>query len=86
MRKLLTVLALVQQQQKPAAFVFLDLTAAFYSVLQQSLFGHKLSDPDLCLCAFLRHTGVSSAELKEWGTQIQTDNALRTPSDHVSYS
>ena len=68
----------------PSAHVFLDLHSAFYHVLRQSLFGHRLTDE--ALCSFLSQHGVSPDELQEWEQQAQADFALADQTPAVQQS
>ena len=59
-----SLLSLAEHSVVSSAFVFLDLHAAFYSVIRQGLFGQQMHDEFLCM--FLARQGVSPEELEEW--------------------
>ncbi|CAK9014783.1 unnamed protein product [Durusdinium trenchii] len=76
-----SLLSLSEYAAVSAAFVFLDLHAAFYSVIRQGLFGQPLHDEYLCM--FLARQGISPQELDEWEKQAQLDYALQGQSQLV---
>ena len=76
-----SLLSLAEHSAISSAFVFLDLRAAFYSVIRQGLFGQQMHDEFLCM--FLARQGVSPEELEEWDRQAQLDFALEDQSPLV---
>ena len=64
----------------PSALVFLDLTAAFYSVLRQGLFNHEICDQHLCYA--FQSLGISSDELHEVVDTVTSEAAVEGVSQH----
>ena len=71
----------VTKQRKPAAIVFFDVRAAFYSVIRETLFP---SNGDLtALCQILHDIGVASPEQYDTLTSVDADFALDGLSPHM---
>ena len=71
----------VTRQRKPAAIVFFDVRAAFYSVIRETLFP---SNGDLTvLCQTLHDIGVPSPEQYDTLASVNTDFALEGLSPHM---
>ncbi len=64
----------------PAALIFLDLTAAFYSVLRQGLFQHDICD--LHLCYAFKTLGITPDELHEVVDTVASEAAVEGVSQH----
>ena len=64
----------------PSALIFLDLAAAFYSVLRQGLFQHDICDEHLCYA--FRSLGISPDDLREVIHTVTTEAAVEGVSMH----
>lgn len=64
----------------PASLIFLDLTAAFYSVLRQGLFQNEICDQHLCYA--FQSLGISSDELREVISTVSSEAAVEGVSMH----
>ena len=64
----------------PAALIFLDLTAAFYSVLRQGLFQHEICDQHLCYA--FTSLGIAPEDLHEVINTVTSEAAVEGVSMH----
>lgn len=75
-------LSWARASKTPAALAFVDLTAAFYSILRQGLFAGEVHDAHLCFA--LQSLGVSPSELQEIISTIESEAAILGVSEHVT--
>eukprot|EP00434_Breviolum_minutum_P033403 symbB.v1.2.029555.t1/scaffold3245.1/size65031/1 len=64
----------------PSSLMFLDLAAAFYSVLRQGLFRNEICDQHLCYA--FKSLGISPDELREVIATVTSEAADEGVSDH----
>ena len=64
----------------PSSLIFLDLAAAFYSVLRQGLFRNEICDQHLCYA--FKSLGISPDELREVIATVTSEAATEGVSDH----